>query len=401
MDMANKETSNSLSLIPLRGVAVFPGTHVAFLVGRESSKLALEAAIINDRQIALFTQKDSELETPDVDDLYPVGSLCRIIDNEESQNDTVKIIVEGIARIRIARIIRSTDYFIIEPSKVVETNSQQDIPIPSKKQIRDAVSLMLKYEPESLFSSDPYRDIIRRLETLYPAELGTLADLIISQIRESDDKIACFIEEDTRKRLNLAYDVLVAEGHKAEVEHNLKEHVSRAIKDKHRKLFLQEQLRIVLEELGQDAQIALYNPIFSGRGFKIDQQLVFVLMPFAEKFRPVYTEIIKPVVEQLGLKCIRADDIYGPKAIIEDIWRLVNEASIIIADVTEKNPNVFYEIGLAHAVGKEVVILSQTIDDVPFDLRHLRCLIYMDSVAGFKKFESQLQQSLSAILGLS
>lgn len=65
-----------------------------------------------------------------------------------------------------------------------------------------------------------------------------------------------------------------------------------------------------------------------------------------------------------------------------------------------KNPNVFYEIGLAHAVGKEVIIISQTIEDVPFDLRHLRCFVYQDSVAGFRRLETQLQKALMTIDGL-
>lgn len=163
---------------------------------------------------------------------------------------------------------------------------------------------------------------------------------------------------------------------------------------------LAEQLKIILEELGDSAPISLYNPIFQGRGFRQNDKLTCVLMPFSEGFRPIYTDIIKPVVEQFGITCVRADDLYGPKAIIEDIWKLINEAKVVIADVTGKNANVFYEIGLAHAVGKEVIIMSQDIEDVPFDLRHLRCLIYRDSVSGFKKFERELYQTLGTVVGL-
>jgi len=123
-------------------------------------------------------------------------------------------------------------------------------------------------------------------------------------------------------------------------------------------------------------------------------------MPFAEKFEAIYSEIIKPVVEQFGLTCVRADNLYDSKPIMEDIWKFLNKARIVIADVTGKNPNVFYEIGLAHAIGKEVIIISQSTDDIPFDLRHLRTFIYQDSVAGFRKLEHQLTQSLSTIDGL-
>jgi hypothetical protein len=116
--------------------------------------------------------------------------------------------------------------------------------------------------------------------------------------------------------------------------------------------------------------------------------------------RILLSEIVKPVVEQFGLTCVRADNLYYSKPIMEDIWKFLNEARIVIADVTGKNPNVFYEIGLAHAIGKEVIIISQSIDDIPFDLRHLRTFIYQDSVAGFRKLEHQLTQSLSTIDGL-
>lgn len=160
-------------------------------------------------------------------------------------------------------------------------------------------------------------------------------------------------------------------------------------------------MKIILEELGEDAPLSLYNPVFRGRNFKVNPELTFVLMPFAEKFEPIYNEIVKPVVEQFGLTCVRADNLYRSKPIMEDIWKFLNEARIVIADVTGKNPNVFYEIGLAHAIGKEVIIISQTIDDIPFDLRHLRSFIYQDSVAGFRKLEHQLTQSLSTIDGLS
>jgi hypothetical protein len=106
------------------------------------------------------------------------------------------------------------------------------------------------------------------------------------------------------------------------------------------------------------------------------------------------------VAEQFGLTCLRADDLYSSNVIMEDIWKLINEAKLIIADVTGKNANVFYETGLAHAIGKDVIIISQMIDDVPFDLRHLRCFIYKDSVAGFRALERQLYQALNSIDGL-
>ncbi len=106
-----------------------------------------------------------------------------------------------------------------------------------------------------------------------------------------------------------------------------------------------------------------------------DRNLCFVLMPFRQDLYAVY-ETIKAVCLIHGMVCQRADDIYSDGIIIEDIWTNICEAHIIIADATGSNPNVFYEMGLAHAIRKPVIILAQSIADIPFDLRHRRMIPY-------------------------
>ena len=73
---------------------------------------------------------------------------------------------------------------------------------------------------------------------------------------------------------------------------------------------------------------------------------------------------------------MRADDIYNNQSIIEDIWKYINEARLLITELTGKKANVFYETGIAYTIGKDVVLISQSMRDVPFDLRHLRCIVY-------------------------
>lgn len=104
--------------------------------------------------------------------------------------------------------------------------------------------------------------------------------------------------------------------------------------------------------------------------------LAFVLMPFQDPFNKYYNSIILPSIREAGFNGLRADQIFGPTEIVQDIWKAINEAEIIIAELTTKNPNVMYELGLSHAIGKSVIMLSQGIDDIPFDLRSLRCIIY-------------------------
>jgi hypothetical protein len=120
-----------------------------------------------------------------------------------------------------------------------------------------------------------------------------------------------------------------------------------------------------------------------------------MLSPFAEPFDTIYNDHIKKIIESIpGRFILRADDIYDNKSIIEDIWKNINEAGIIIAELTEKNPNVFYEVGIAHTVGKEVILLAQNIDDIPFDLKHLRCILYDYTPRGCQTLESNLKNTI-------
>ncbi len=151
------------------------------------------------------------------------------------------------------------------------------------------------------------------------------------------------------------------------------------------------------------AKIVRINPIFKGRDFFIEENNCFVLMPFNSEnhLQEVYEDHIKPTVSSCGFNCLRADNIYDNNAIIENIWENINKAKVIIAELTGKNPNVFYELGIAHTIGKEVILVSQNIDDVPFDLRHLRIILYETTPRGVSNLEKQLTATINAIINKS
>lgn len=129
---------------------------------------------------------------------------------------------------------------------------------------------------------------------------------------------------------------------------------------------------------------------------EIDEKLCFVLMPFISKFDSLYSKILKPVVKKtFKYNCIRADEIFGTKPIIEDVWTYIKKAKFLIADLTDRNPNVFYELGIAHALNKNVILITQDINDVPFDLKHFRCIVYEDSIAGAGKLEEGLKSTIA------
>lgn len=104
--------------------------------------------------------------------------------------------------------------------------------------------------------------------------------------------------------------------------------------------------------------------------------ICFTIMPFGGWFDKYYFKVYVPAIEKAGFEAKRADDIYRPGNIVNDIWRFTNEAKIILADLTNKNPNVLYELGLAHAITKPAILVTASIDDVPFDLRSLRVIEY-------------------------
>jgi hypothetical protein len=114
-------------------------------------------------------------------------------------------------------------------------------------------------------------------------------------------------------------------------------------------------------------------------------------MPFTEMLNPIYESIIKPVLKDLKYTALRADEIFTSKPIIDDIWTNIKKAKFLIADLTDRNPNVFYELGLAHALAKEVILLTQNLNDIPFDLRHYRIIVYQDSISGADKLKSTLK----------
>lgn len=102
----------------------------------------------------------------------------------------------------------------------------------------------------------------------------------------------------------------------------------------------------------------------------------FVMMPFGEWQNLYYKEIYIPAIKDAGLEPVRGDELYHTGSVVEQIWDQINKAKLLVADLSGRNPNVFYELGLAHAAIKPVVFTASSIDDVPFDLRHLRVIVY-------------------------
>lgn len=136
--------------------------------------------------------------------------------------------------------------------------------------------------------------------------------------------------------------------------------------------------------------------VFSIPKCGMNQDLVAVMMPFSREFQDVY-DTIKNSCRGVNMECRRVDDIWKNSVIIQDIFELIYSSSIVIADLSGKNPNVFYEVGIAHTLGKSVIPIVRHIDDIPFDLRHHRALEYCDNSEGREDLRKGLESRLRTL----
>lgn len=124
---------------------------------------------------------------------------------------------------------------------------------------------------------------------------------------------------------------------------------------------------------------------------------IFMMMPFTDEMRDIYNDHVVYVAKNLNLTIAAGDDFFTQHAIMQDIWSAIYHADLIIADCTGRNPNVFYELGIAHTLGKPVVLMTSDPNDVPTDLRHLRYLHYSYTPRGMKQFEEKLREAVQKI----
>jgi len=132
---------------------------------------------------------------------------------------------------------------------------------------------------------------------------------------------------------------------------------------------------------------------------EFDPRLCFVLMPMTDRFKGIYEHVIKPTVEDLELRCVYAGEIFGARPVMDDVCEYCAKARVVIADLTDRNTNVYYEAGYSHAFDRErIIFIAQKMEDVTFDVRHFRCIEYDPLPAGVDEFKTRLTQNLKAVL---
>lgn len=122
----------------------------------------------------------------------------------------------------------------------------------------------------------------------------------------------------------------------------------------------------------------------------------FVIMPFSADFNEIYNLFIASTLSDVGYEVFRADDIVSQRNILEDIIASISDSDLIVADLTGSNSNVYYELGIAHAFGKPVILLTQSISDLPFDLRSYRVVQYNTHFSAIGEATKRLMQLAEA-----
>lgn len=166
---------------------------------------------------------------------------------------------------------------------------------------------------------------------------------------------------------------------------------------------IQQTLGISLTELAlrETGSALLVRPIFGApEPRRSKKPTAFIVMPLSKAMDPVH-ETIKAALEQCNLVPVRGDDAQLANQnsgiggnIMAEVWAGMNAAKFVVADCTGRRSNVMYEVGIAHTLGKPVLLLAQTKRDIPFDVGHLRFIIYSPGEAGLAELRAKIAQRL-------
>lgn len=144
-------------------------------------------------------------------------------------------------------------------------------------------------------------------------------------------------------------------------------------------------------------KIITFKPsVFQVPNKPLNQDLISVMMPFNAAFSQTY-DAIKKVVDYMKKECLRADDIWENSTFMQDIFDLIYCSKAVVVDFTGRNPNVMYETGIAHTLGKTVIPITQSFDDIPSDLGHHRALKYLPNKEGYRALSNELYKRLKVI----
>ena len=245
--MSELIVTESMPIMALRGLSVFPGALLHFDVGRSKSVRAVNEAMGENQRILLVSQKDIEKDDPELKDLYEIGTICKIKQVLRLPGDNMRILVEGESRGRIAELLR-VERFLYGRVETVTDQSYAKGGAKAEAYVRLAASLFEQY---SEYANRITPDIM--FKAMYADDPSEMADIIAQNLFiEYAEKQKLLAELHPVKRLRMACDILSQENEVLRLQSELQEKMQDAMNKNQREYVLREQLRVIQSELGED-----------------------------------------------------------------------------------------------------------------------------------------------------
>ncbi|MGH7779405.1 MAG: endopeptidase La [Candidatus Binataceae bacterium] len=243
-DLSKVEVPDVLAVLPLRGIVLFPSQIFPFLVSRASSLKLIEDVGQAQKIIALAAQKNPEEETPHSDGLFQYGTAVRILKMLRYPDQSVRVLVQGIARIELTDYIQAEPYFIARATRVV------DLMTPDKE--IEALHAHLVSQFSKFVSLVPYLPDELQVRAMQVRDPGRLADMVTSYLKiaieESQDLLGTV---DVRARLEKLIAILGREIELLELGHKIQSQVQTELNKNQREYYLRQQLKAIQKELGE------------------------------------------------------------------------------------------------------------------------------------------------------
>ncbi len=231
-------------LLPLRDIVIFPSMVVPLFVGREKSIKALQEVMKSDKSIVLVAQKNSEVDEPENKDLYGFGCLSKVLQLLKLPDGTVKVLIEGIKRVKILEIDnKETDFINCNVETVEENNKNKDSEIYAQ-------NLIKKFEKLVGINKKDFTDSVDNIRKL--KDPSSIADNIASNLNlQIFEKQELLELSDLRRRLEKIYNYIDKETSLISVERKIRGRVKNQMEKTQREYYLNEQLKAIQKELGE------------------------------------------------------------------------------------------------------------------------------------------------------
>ena len=233
----------TLPLLPLRDVVIFPGMMMPFVVGRDRSVQALEQALQAGKKLFLSAQKDAEVEDPGVDQIYEVGTISTIVQSLKRPDGTIKVLVEGVRRAQVIEHTDEKDFLQV----VVKPIGSDDTPESLGKKTKELIRRFEKYV--KLSANLPNEAVLAAVKKDHP---GRLADTIAAHLPvDVNTKQELLEVVDIEKRLDKLIQLIVHEVEKVRMDKQIQGQVKKQMEQAQREYYLNEKIKAIQQELGR------------------------------------------------------------------------------------------------------------------------------------------------------